>query len=60
MVINKVYMYSYNLLVNLQNDIYSMFFDNKKMIELWDYRYENLEKDDKKDIDLFFGVCILS
>lgn len=58
--INKAYRYSCNLLVNLQNDTYYNFFDNKKIIDLWVYRYENLEKDDKKDIDLFFGGCILS
>lgn len=60
--INKVYMYSYNLLVNLQNDTYSKFFNNKKMIKLWDYRYENLEKveNNNKEIYLFFGGCILN
>ena len=59
--INKIYFYSYNLLVNLQNDTYSKYFNNKKMLELLDYRYENLkiEKDKNKEIDLFFGGTII-
>ena len=59
--INKIHFYSYNLLVNLQNDTYSKYFNNKKMLELSDYRYKNLKikKDNKKEIDLFFGGTII-
>ncbi len=51
-ILDEIYFHTYNLYVNIHNDTYSKFFNNYKLKEMWDYRYESIKLNKLKEKEL--------
>ncbi len=51
-ILDEIYFHTYNLYVNIHNDTYSKFFNNYKLKEISDYRYQSIILKNPKEKEL--------